>query len=196
MSVDGLTLTGNTQALSYWEPLGLSPGPWICPARQNWGLWVLQHPALPGDEWTWRRGSCPSTSHSRKRPSEPLRPPQKGLRAHPSFVLPTRAQVTLSLLRCSSVPGTMKGNPLFLKIHFKLSSPSSPEKWLDKTSKASSAGPLAQTSCANAPGPVSSSDFSILVSNAQRCHLRCYLVYRLVISRYLSLDSKVWYHMQ
>ncbi|DAA18317.1 TPA: hypothetical protein BOS_19226 [Bos taurus] len=27
-----------------------------------------------------------------------------------------------------SVPGTMKGNPLFLKIHFKLSSPSSPEK--------------------------------------------------------------------
>uniref|UniRef100_A0AC11CTF5 Spermatosis associated 32 n=1 Tax=Ovis aries TaxID=9940 RepID=A0AC11CTF5_SHEEP len=27
-----------------------------------------------------------------------------------------------------SVPGTMKGNPLFLKIHFKLSTPASPEK--------------------------------------------------------------------
>jgi hypothetical protein len=33
------------------------------------------------------------------------------------------ALVTLSLLCCSSVPGTKKGNPLLLKIHFKLSSP-------------------------------------------------------------------------
>lgn len=33
------------------------------------------------------------------------------------------ALVTLSLLCCSSVPGTKKGNPLLLKILFKLSSP-------------------------------------------------------------------------
>lgn len=36
---------------------------------------------------------------------------------------PSDALVTLSLLCCSSVPGTKKGNPLLLKIHFKLSSP-------------------------------------------------------------------------
>lgn len=43
---------------------------------------------------------------------------------------PTGAQVTLSLLRCSLVPmpGTKTGSPLLLQIHFKLSSPSSPEK--------------------------------------------------------------------
>ncbi|XP_054449078.1 spermatogenesis-associated protein 32 [Pteronotus mesoamericanus] len=41
---------------------------------------------------------------------------------------PIGAQVTLSLLHCSSVPGTKKGSPLLLKIHFKLSPPSPPEK--------------------------------------------------------------------
>uniref|UniRef100_A0A8C6EN86 Spermatogenesis associated 32 n=1 Tax=Marmota marmota marmota TaxID=9994 RepID=A0A8C6EN86_MARMA len=43
--------------------------------------------------------------------------------------LPTQdTPATLQECKEDSVPGTKKGNPLFLKIHFKLSSPSTPEK--------------------------------------------------------------------
>nr|XP_026264053.1 spermatogenesis-associated protein 32 [Urocitellus parryii] len=43
--------------------------------------------------------------------------------------LPTQdIPATLQECKEDSVPGTKKGNPLFLKIHFKLSSPSTPEK--------------------------------------------------------------------
>lgn len=63
-------------------------------------------------------------------PLTPVPPSKRTLGQSLTPLPPTRAQVTLSFLCCSlvPVPGTKEGSPLLLKIHFKLSSPSSPEK--------------------------------------------------------------------
>lgn len=79
-----------------------------------------------------------SAAHQRAAGLGPLTPvlsSERLLGAFLSPTLPTGTQVTLSLLRCSSVPvpGAKKGNPLLLKIHFKLSSPSSPREMTKQT---------------------------------------------------------------
>lgn len=61
-------------------------------------------------------------------PPAPAPSPERPLGSPLSLAPLTGAQVTPSLLHCSSVPGTKKEHPLMLKIHFKLLPTSSPRE--------------------------------------------------------------------
>lgn len=110
------------------EPDGSIPGPRTLPSLSGQcGKRVLQHPLL----LVMHGHSTMSATHPRAAGVGPLasgpsseRPLGSSLSLDPL----TGAQVTPSLLHCSSVPGTKKETPLMLKIHFKLLPTSSPRE--------------------------------------------------------------------
>lgn len=80
-----LTFMGHAQASICPAEDSMAQGPGCLLGAEYEGNSALQHPWLPGDEWTQQRASCP-TACRRKRlssPPPPLGPPRGGVWVQP-----------------------------------------------------------------------------------------------------------------